>query len=486
MQEALDEIEYATGDADTTWGKERAKDGHPAPFKIEYVEIGNEDAFDRSGSYDGRFAQFYDAIKAKYPDLQVIATTPVKSRKPDVLDEHFYRSARAMERDTHHYDRYDRNGPKIFVGEWATREGDPTPNLNAALGDAAWMIGMERNADLVIMHCYAPLLVNVSPGAKQWATDLIGYDAQGSFGSASYYAQKMFSENRGDRVLPVDVAPQAISQDSLPNPRGGIGVGTRRTQAEYKDLKVTQGDKVLYQSDFARGLRGWRRRAGEWKVEDGALRESSDREDCLITTGNENWTDYSYSLKARKLGGDEGFLVVVHFQDPGDYALWNVGGSGDARAALEFVHDGKKESPDKGAPVTVEKDRWYDLRVEVEGRKVRCFLDDKLLSEGTSPPAAPVGPVFAAASRVEGTGEVILKVVNTSPGAQKLEIDLQGVKEVEKGATAEVLSGQPGDVNTLAEPEKVAPRPIHIETAGPKFVHDFPPYSVSVIRLRAK
>ena len=184
VQEALDEIEYVTGGAETTWGKERAKDGHPEPFKIQYVEIGNEDAFDRSGSYDGRFAQFYDAIKAKYPDLQIIATAPVKGRKPDVLDEHFYRSARQMERDVRHYDKYDRNGPKIFVGEWATRDGNVTPTLNAALGDAAWMIGMERNADVVVMHCYAPLLVNVSPGAKQWDTDLIGYDAQSSFGSA--------------------------------------------------------------------------------------------------------------------------------------------------------------------------------------------------------------------------------------------------------------------------------------------------------------
>ena len=486
VQEALDEIEYATGDGATAWGKERAKDGHPAPFKVHYVEVGNEDWFDRSGSYDGRFAQFYDAIKAKYPDLQVIATTPVKSRKPDVLDEHFYRSARAMERDVHHYDRYDRSGPKVFVGEWATREGNPTPNLNAALGDAAWMIGMERNADIVVMHCYAPLFVNVSPGAMQWATDLIGYDALSSFGSASYYAQKMFSENRGDTVLPVDVAPQALSRDSMPTPQGGFGVGTWRTQAEYKDVKVTHGDRVLYQADFARGLRGWRRHSGEWEVADGALRQSSEREGCLITTGNEDWTDYSYSLKARKLGGAEGFQVVVHFQDGGNYARWNVGGWGNTRMALQFVHDGQTESPDQGTPVTVEAGRWYDLRVEVEGRKVRCFLDDKLVSEGTSPPAAPVGPVFAAASRVEGTGEVILKVVNTSPGVQRLGVELQGVKEVEKGAAAEVLSGQPGDVNTLAEPEKVAPRHVTVEAAGPTFVHDFPPYSLSVIRLRAR
>ena len=201
VQDALDEIEYVTGDTSTTWGARRAKDGHPAPFPLEYVEIGNEDWFDRSGSYDGRFVQIFDAIKAKYPKLQLIATTKVTSRTPDVLDDHFYRTSMQMQADTQHYDKTARTGPKIFVGEWATREGAPTPNMNSALGDAAWMTGMERNSDLVVMHCYAPLFVNVNPGAMQWRTDLIGYDAMTSYGSPAYYAQKMFSANRGDVVL---------------------------------------------------------------------------------------------------------------------------------------------------------------------------------------------------------------------------------------------------------------------------------------------
>lgn len=201
VQDALDEIEYITGGAETKWGAVRAKNGHPKPFPLQYVEIGNEDWFDRSGSYDGRFAQFYDAIKAKYPKLQIIATTGVKSRKPDVIDEHFYRNARAFERDVNRYDSYDRKGPKIFVGEWATTEGRPTPNLKAALGDAAWLTGMERNSDIVVMEAYAPLLVNINPGASQWPTNLIGYDALNSFGSPSFYVQQMFGQNHGDRTV---------------------------------------------------------------------------------------------------------------------------------------------------------------------------------------------------------------------------------------------------------------------------------------------
>jgi alpha-N-arabinofuranosidase len=205
VQDALDEIEYVTGDVSTKWGGQRAKDGHPAPFALKYVEIGNEDNFDRTRSYDGRYAQFYDAIKKKYPALELIATTPVKGHVMDVLDDHYYRRAEQFFGDVHHYDKTDRNGPKIFVGEWATREGTPTPNMGAALGDAAWMTGMERNSDVIILASYAPLFVNVNPGGMQWQSDLIGYDANSAYGSPSYYAQMMFASHIGTEILGADL-----------------------------------------------------------------------------------------------------------------------------------------------------------------------------------------------------------------------------------------------------------------------------------------
>jgi alpha-L-arabinofuranosidase len=216
VDDALDEIEYVMGDAKTYWGAKRAADGHPEPFKLNYVEIGNEDWFDRSGSYEGRFNQFRDAIEKKYPGLICISTIAdaqypdlkVKTgKKPTVLDEHYYRNSWDMWANASQYDKYDRNGPKIFVGEWATREGAPTTNLNAALGDAAWMTGMERNSDLIIMSCYAPLFVNVNtatstaPKAWQWDSDLIGYNALNSFGSPSYYVQKLFSHYLGNKIV---------------------------------------------------------------------------------------------------------------------------------------------------------------------------------------------------------------------------------------------------------------------------------------------
>lgn len=201
VQDALDEIEYVTGGPDSKWGAVRARDGHPAPFALRYVEVGNEDNFDRAKTYDGRYAQFYQAIKAKHSEIQVIATMPVKGMTPDVVDDHYYKREQGMFEESKHYDSTDRNGPRIFVGEWATREGTPTPNFGAALGDAAFLTGLERNSDVVVMAAYAPLFVNVNPGGMQWSSDLIGYDASTSYGSPSYYTQVMFASCLGDHTV---------------------------------------------------------------------------------------------------------------------------------------------------------------------------------------------------------------------------------------------------------------------------------------------
>jgi len=203
VQSALDEVEYVTGDVNTKWGAERAKDGHPAAFPLHYIEIGNEDWFDRSGSYDARFAQFAKALRKQYPQYKLIATAPTDKSgadaQPDVLDDHYYKPPAEMMDFVHHYDNVSRTtGPKIFVGEWASMGGSPTPNFGSALGDAAFMTSLERNSDLIVMASYAPLFVNVNPGGMQWAPDLIGYDALNSYASPSYYAQSLFAGHLGD------------------------------------------------------------------------------------------------------------------------------------------------------------------------------------------------------------------------------------------------------------------------------------------------
>ena len=214
IQEALDEIEFINGDISTKWGAIRAKLGHPKPYGVKYIEVGNEDWFDKAKTWDARFTMFYDAIKSKYPNLNVISSAQVTSRTPDYEDIHHYFSFKQAIKLAHKYDKYNRTDAKVFEGEWACREGNPTTNLLGALGDAAFLTGLERNADIVKMSCYAPLFVNVNPGGMQWKSDLIGYNAVNSYGSPSYYMQKIFSSYLGNESIKSSISNVPLAADS--------------------------------------------------------------------------------------------------------------------------------------------------------------------------------------------------------------------------------------------------------------------------------
>jgi alpha-L-arabinofuranosidase len=508
-QEALEEIEYVSGPADSEWGKRRAADGFPEPFALHYVEIGNEDWFDRSGSYEGRFTEMATAIRKRYPNIKIIATAPVKGFKPDMYDDHFYRSAQQLMKQANQYEKTaalatrfnggawngrQADGIQTFVGEWATQEGRPTPNLNAALADAAFVMGLEKNADTIPMECYAPLLVNVSPEdpAKgypkgwQWPTNLIGYDALHAFGSPSYYAQAMLGQNKGDVVLPAFLKTGAVVAAADPAPHGSVGVGTYHTQVEYKDIVVTAPDgRTLLTADLANDTRGWKFTGGKWDLQDKAIKPSAADSESWAITGDPAWTDYTIKLRARKIGGNEGFLVLWHAANGTNYHWWNIGGWGNTVARCEAAVDGSRNPYGPSADFKVETGRWYDLRLEVSKNHVRGFIDDKLVTDATEEPRAVPSGVFAAATYATASHTVILKVVNVGTEPVELTINLRGVGAVDPAATAIVLAGDPKAQNTVDEPMKISPKQETIAGASPTLQRAFAPNSLTVLRLTA-
>jgi len=489
VQDALDAIEYANGPADSIWGGLRAKSGHPEPFHLKYIEIGNENG---GPPYQERYVLFYDAIRARYPQMTIISDERTRRRPSDIVDEHYYSNPEFFMQQADRYDRYDRKGPKIYVGEYAVTQGCGQGNLRGAIGEAAFMTGMERNSDIVVMASYAPLFANVN--YKRWNPDLICFDSSRVYGLPSYYVQKMFAENRGDVVLPVAVTSPVMEGSTDERRNGGaIGVGTWLTQAEFKDIKVVAqppsageqrntpggGGATLFSCDFADGTKGWRLLGGDWHVEDHMLRQNSSAENVRAIAGDRSWTDYTYTLKARKLGGAEGFLILFNVRDDKRKSWWNLGGWGNQQHAIEMGG-----LVGNSVPGSIETGRWYDIRIEVSGKTIKCYLDGKLIHDVTPP---VLKSLYASASRAKDSGEIILKVVNTSKSELTTDIKLSGVKSVQGPAQATVLTSEnPTDENSLTEPTKIAPATKTIDVKAPSFQHAFPGNSVTILRLKAQ
>ena len=474
VQDALDAIEYANGSVDSTWGNVRAKAGHPAPFNMKFMEIGNENG---GPAYHERYALFHDAIKAKYPNMTLIADvwhgTP-NNRTLEVVDEHYYSTPEFFIANANKYDSYDRSAFKVFIGEYAVTQGTGEGSLRGAVGEAAFMTGLERNSDVVRMASYAPLFVNANH--RHWNPDLIVFDSSRVFGIPSYYVQKMFAENRGDTVLPCAV--ESVSAEA-PVERGMVGVGTWLTQAEFKDIKVTHGDQVLYACDFANGTKGWKLQGGDWKAEGGVLKQASGAEGVRAVTGDKKWNNYTYTLKARKLGGSEGFLILVGVDKDNQKSWWNIGGWGNKQHGLEMP--GVEEVKVDGK---IETGRWYDIKVELKGGNIKCYLDGKLIHDAQS---KPLKALYASSTLSKDGKEVILKVVNSSASELTTDIVLNGVTGVSKKAKAVVLtSAGEMDENTLDEPKKVAPADVVVDNAARRFANTFPGNSVTVIRLEVE
>ena len=480
VQDALDAIEYANGPTNSVWGAQRAAAGHPAPFHLKYIEVGNENG--GFASYVEHWNLFYDAIKAKYPEMKLVADgwNNYGDRQPDIVDDHYYDTPEWFMRHAGLYDKKDRTGPKVFVGEYAVTRNTGKGNLRGAIGEAAFMTGFERNSDEVVMASYAPLLVNVNHIA--WPVNLINFDSSKWYGLPSYYVQKMFAENRGDVALPTK-AESPSSTVAVKN--GMFGVGTWNTAAEFKDIKVTApGGKVLLNADFSNGLKGWRTLGdgAAWSADNGVLRQTAEKKFIrALSNPSAKWADYTLTLKARKISGAEGFLVLFRINDNQDRTWWNIGGWNNTADGIEAG------STLDSKPSHIESNRWYDLKVTVSGKNVKCWLDGQLVHDVDFDTESKLASLYSVAATDEKTGDVIVKVVNANEKPLMTELTLTGANNLTGKGTAEVLiSASALDENSVAEPTKVSPKTEAVEFTGRSLNRSFPGNSFTVLRLQTK
>ncbi|NGO41717.1 alpha-L-arabinofuranosidase C-terminal domain-containing protein [Streptomyces ureilyticus] len=487
IQDTLDLIEFASGPVTSEWGKKRAKMGHPKPFNLTHLGVGNEENL--PNEFFERFKQFRAAIEAKYPDITVISNSGPddsgstfdtawklnREGNVDMVDEHYYNSPQWFLQNNDRYDSYDRKGPKVFLGEYAS-QGNAFKN---ALSEAAFMTGLERNADIVKLASYAPLLANED--YVQWRPDMIWFNNHASWNSASYEVQKLFMRNVGDRVVP----SKATGTPSVSGPiSGAVGLSTWATSAAYDDVKVTAADgSALLTDDFSGDASKWTHTGGgSWTVQDGQYVQTDEAaENTMVSAGDPAWHDYDLHVKATKKSGKEGFLVAFGVKDTGNYYWWNLGGWNNTQSAVEQASDGGKSTLISKAG-SIETGRAYDVDIKVRGRQVTLFLDGK--EWGSFKDDKPAEPFRQVVTRDAKTGDVIVKVVNAQSADARTAIDLGGLKTSKKAAVT-TLKAAPDAVNSETE-TPVAPVGSTFEGVSSKFTYTFPGNSVTFLRIKER
>lgn len=476
INDALDAIDYALGDGTTAWSRKRVENGHPEPFPLKYVEIGNENW---GPVYEKRHDKFYKAIKAKYPQLKLISTLGLggqhRHEKVDMIDPHWYVSPEFFFASDKLFDQQERGDYEIYIGEYAVNQNVGGGNLLGALAEAAFLTGVERNSDLVKMASYAPLLENVND--RVWPTNLIWFDSHRVMGRSSYQVQKMYAENR-----PSFNVATAFEQPTHPvEVRGRIALGGWNTDNEYKDLKVTLADGHTVEADMTQG---WTPQEGSWTAGEGTLKGSGPGVmRWILWSTPEAFGDCSISLKARKTAGAEGFLIYFGMHDGLNGYVLNIGGWGNQTTAFQRIDGNDMPQIPNNITQHVEEGRWYDIRIDVKGGKFTYYLDGKQMLETTIENIQR----YVVSGYDENAGELIVKFVNATEEPFTTSINLQNVTSVErKGKVVTLTSNDPKDENTLEDPKKVFPRESTYNGFSERFDYTFEPWSLTVLRIKAE
>lgn len=489
IQEVLDAIEYCNGDGTTTWGKKRIEDGHPEPFNLRLLEVGNENYW--YGPYSPRYNQFVQRVSAKYPYIEFISNAGWVGEwslpwRAEFIDQHFYESPSWFVNSYRKYDGYDRSAPKVYVGEYAvTKNPGAHGNLNAALGEAVYMLGLERNSDVVKMASYAPIFMNEEQGGG-WHPDMIRFNSGMSYGTPSYWVQQMNGEN---------VGRQSIRWTELNNTNSDetkFALSSWGTSVKYDNLKITTtigGKRITYTNDFeSDDLSQWTRDGGTWRVRNGELCQTSTSMygKFLTLDSISLGTNYTIELDATKVSGGEGFLIGFNVQGSQDYIWWNLGGWGNSRHCVEQCIGNYKAVVGDGVDGSLATGKTYQLKIEVNGTSLKCYLDGDLVHD-----LQIVKPydqkLYLSASTNAEDGQIYLKVVNPGCSTQPATFNLMNGRWT-GGDMLSLSSALGSDENTTSSPNAITPQSRNLATLfkepASTFTYNIPAYSFCIFRLK--
>ena len=394
------------------------------------------------------------------------------------MDEHYYETADWFRQHAYRYDNYRRDtNTKVFLGEYASK-GNAWYN---ALSEAAFMTGLERNADVVRMASYAPMFAKF--GNTQWsAADMIWFNNSDYVLTPNYYVQSLFSNNQGDYSLPTEVKLNGIEKDDAL--KGGVAVGSWGTHNEFKDIEVKTENSTVTADKSE-----WETTNGDWSIDDnGVISQMSDNTGAVCYYASPDMRNYTLTLKARKLSGGEGFQIGVAADDALNYYRVNIGGWGNTTAKVQHIVNGVSSSSGNVAEqsyvgnVHINDNEWYDVKVEVTDDEIKAYLNDEFICSYKKP--KEYGPVYSSSVYDEETGDVIVKVVNTMDSDVNIGMNVSGETVTSNIAKTTVMSGDTNLENSLDNKNAIVPKEIELTNASNNFTYNAPADSFSIIRLK--
>jgi len=484
IQDAIDLVDFANGDSTKGWGKVRADMGHPEPFNLEYICLGNEE--DDIPEFRARFMMIADSLKKYHPEIKIIGTSGTAasgtyyenlwqfSREQNLfaVDEHYYMEPSWFLNNIHRYDNFDRNGPRVFIGEYASKDD----LLSNAIAEAAYLNGVEKNSDVIQFTCYAPLLCKEY--FNQWNPDLIRFDNTKVVKTASYYVQQLYSVNAGDEYINSSVSYEPGFSVVATDYSGSIGVGTWNTYADFDDVRLMCGDNVLVEENFNAGASNWNAVSGSFSASGGIYSQSSGQQPAVSVFKTPVDTSvYVFTLKARKTSGAEGFLIPFGYKNSQNFYWLNLAGWGNTLHAVEKSTNGSKTTLVSKSG-SIQSNTWYDIRIEISKSTARFYLNNELLFDIP----APEGPVTASVSRDNETHELIIKMVNSGNVSLNGSMKITG-PWISQLATVTTLTGSASQQNSLSSPNLIAPVESSCAVYN-TFQYTLPAHSLQVFRIK--
>lgn len=468
VQDALDAIEFANGDASTYWGAKRIEYGHPAPFNLKYVEIGNENF---GPEYAERYALIYDAIRAKYPDVIIVTdswgpTNYPQNRPVELLDIHRFTTPYQFALQYDMFDDYDRNGYDVYYGEWCASLDHPhKEGLEVGLYEGAFMTGLEKNSDLVVMQSYAPFMRNA--GWRKGKPNMVNFDLYRIYGTPVFWIQKMFADNRVDSLYGFSLDSPACRGLRT----GQLSIASKGAQTALKNIRISAENEDL-------GMTG---RSVDWtfnKQEFESAGQTFQTIDPSIraTIKTKKFLPNDFTMKAHlSMDGDGGHVEIGFLVQS---ATWHIKGNGES----EFTGNGIFDSKTKGSFV-FDPGRWYEIVLKVKDDQVTGYIDGKPVCEARF---KPLKSLYVTVGEDADKAEIVLKVVNISHEAQSTRIEIPGVQLASFAELSVLTHNDANACNSLDNPDNVIPcrrAPIKVSNG---FTYCFDPLSVTVMRLRIK